>query len=114
MDIKVDCYGRIKALRPQGNIRFGEGADLHLRNAFDQQASDGTRMFVLDLRHVKYMDSNSLGQLVAALHHMHELGGDIKLFGLQKKVIDAMVLVRLNELFEIYDEEHQAVASYVH
>lgn len=113
MEIQVDTYHKVKTVRPLGNLRFAEDGDRRLRNVFEEAASDGTSKFTLDLRHVKYMDSNSLGQLVAALHRVHELGGDIKLFGVQKKVLDAMVLVRLNELFDIYDEEHEAVAAYV-
>lgn len=113
MEIRVDTYQKVKTVRPLGNLRFAEDGDRRLRNVFEEAAVDGTSRFTLDLRQVKYMDSNSLGQLVAALHRVHELGGDIKLFGVQKKVLDAMVLVRLNELFDIYDEEHEAVAAYV-
>jgi anti-sigma B factor antagonist len=113
MEITVDRFGKIKSIRPQGPLKFVEDGDRRLRAVFEQASSDGTSRFVLDLSHVKYIDSNSLGQLVGALHHVRSQGGDIRLFGVQQRVIDAMVLVRLTELFEIFDTEAAAVASYV-
>lgn len=113
LTFKIDTLNKVKAIRPVGSIKFIEDGDRRLREVFEQGLTAGSRMFILDMRQVKYIDSNGLGQLIGALHHVHELGGDIKLFGLQQRVLDAMVLVRLAEQFDIFDDEAQAVAAYL-
>lgn len=67
---------------------------------------------ILDLRGVEYIDSTGLGTLVMAHSTLKQAGGSAKLLHLSKRHIELLILTKLTTLFEIFDDEADAINSF--
>jgi anti-sigma B factor antagonist len=94
----------------QGRIVFGEEATA-LRQGL-RQVLTVTRQVVLDLSGVSYIDSGGLGTLVGVYSSARSNGADIKLMGLGQRLRDVLQITKLATVFEVYDNEQQAVAAF--
>ena len=70
-----------------------------------------TRKVFLNLKNVRYIDSSGIASLVEGLKASRDLGSRLILYGLNKTVREVMQLSRLQKIFEIYEDEEQALAS---
>jgi anti-sigma B factor antagonist len=66
---------------------------------------------VLNLTGVKYMDSSGVASLVEGLKASRESGSRFVLFGLSASAREVLKISRLLKLFEIYDDEEQAMSA---
>ena len=73
---------------------------------------DGAGEFVVDFQQVDYIDSGGLGSLVSSLRQIRQVEGDIKVSGLTDQVRSVFELTRLHRIFEIFEDNSQAVRSY--
>jgi anti-sigma B factor antagonist len=94
-----------------GRITLGEGS-VQLRDAVRGLISKGAKGILLNLSDVNYIDSSGLGELVSAFTTAKNQGADVKLLGLTKKVKDVLQLTKLYTVFDIYDDEASAIASF--
>ncbi len=67
---------------------------------------------VINLAEVKFIDSTALAALVKGIKRCRQLGGDLRLCGLQKPVQIIFELTRLDKAFYIYADEKAAVGSF--
>ena len=58
------------------------------------------------------MDSAGLGELVACHKRANANGGNIKILRPSGKVADLLSLTKITEIFEIFDDEGEALASF--
>jgi anti-sigma B factor antagonist len=65
----------------------------------------------LNLKNVRYIDSSGIASLVEGLKASRDVGSRLILFGLSNSVREVMQLSRLQKIFEIFDDEQQALAS---
>ena len=65
----------------------------------------------LNLRNVRYIDSSGIASLVEGLKASRDQGSRLILYSLSNTVREVMELSRLQKIFEIYDNEEQALAS---
>jgi anti-sigma B factor antagonist len=65
---------------------------------------------VLNLGAVRYMDSSGVASLVESLKASRDVGSRFILFGLNKTIREVLQLSKLIKVFEIYENEEQAVA----
>ena len=73
---------------------------------------EGCRRFVVDLGPVIYLDSAGFGELVACRKRALQEGGDIVLLRPAGKVRERLEMLRLTSIFEIFDDESKALASF--
>jgi len=66
---------------------------------------------VLNLQAVLYMDSSGVATLVEGLQASRDVGSRFVLCGLNDKVDEALRIARLRTVFEVCDNEEQALAS---
>jgi anti-sigma B factor antagonist len=97
----VDCAGR---------ILFGDEAAA-LRETVKKLIPQNSRI-ILNLADVTYIDSGGLGTLVALYTTTRNAGGAIKLANLTDRVGDLLQVTKLLTVFEVYDNEKQALASF--
>jgi len=64
---------------------------------------------LVDLAEVTYMDSSGVATLVEALQLTKKRGGKLKLFSLGSTVKDVFELSRLDKVFDICDNQQQAL-----
>jgi len=65
---------------------------------------------VLNLKQVRYIDSSGVASLVEGLKASRDVGSRFVLFGLNKTIREVLQLSKLLRIFEVYDDEEQAVA----
>jgi anti-sigma B factor antagonist len=97
----VDCAGR---------IIFGDEA-ASLRETVKQVIPENQRI-VLNLANITYIDSGGLGTLVALYTTARSAGGNIKLASLTTRVGDLLQVTKLLTVFDVYDDEKQALDSF--
>ena len=67
---------------------------------------------VLDLSHLRFVDSSGLGAMLSCLRQVTAKGGDLKLCGMSKQVRALFELVRLHRIFDIYGTREDAVKAF--
>ena len=65
----------------------------------------------LNLGQVRYMDSSGIASLVEGLRASRDVGSRLILYSLTKHVREVMHLARLQTIFEIFEDEQQALDS---
>ncbi len=72
----------------------------------------GDKQIILNLANLTYCDSSGLGELVACHGTAVRGGGAVKLANTGKRLQDLLVMTKLLTVFESYDSEEAAVASF--
>jgi anti-sigma B factor antagonist len=94
-----------------GRITLGDETG-KLRDAVRNLISEGKKKIVLNLAHVDYIDSSGVGELVSSFTAVRNAGGELKLLNLTKKVHDVLYVTKLYTVFDIKDDEFNAVKSF--
>ncbi len=95
----------------EGDMVGGPDATL-LSEKFRDLIGAGTNRIVLDMEQVDYMNSSGLGILIAGVTTVRNSGGELKLLHLIKKLRDLLRITKLHRVFEIYENEEEAIASF--
>ena len=72
----------------------------------------GYTNLLIDLSGVSYVDSAGLGELVQTYVTAKNRGGRLRLLNPTKRLKDLLVVTKLLTVFESYDNEAAAVASF--
>jgi anti-sigma B factor antagonist len=111
MKVGVRNIGHVAVVDLAGKITIGEG-DVVLREKVNELFDSGQQNVLLNLEKVSYMDSAGIGELVACYKRAKEKGGSVKLLNPSGKVYDLLQLTKLEEVFETYKDEKEALVSY--
>ncbi|MCJ8341838.1 MAG: STAS domain-containing protein [Cetobacterium sp.] len=68
--------------------------------------------FIIDFEELVHINSLAMGILRGKLRVVKEMGGDIKLINLNEHIKTIFEMIGLDEIFEIYSSEEEAVASF--
>ena len=101
----------VNVLDLKGRITMGNEASA-LREAVSALNASGKRSIVLNLAGVDYIDSTGLGALVMCATTLRKSGGNIKLLNLTRRNIELLVMTKLATIFEIFNDEQDAVNSF--
>ena len=94
-----------------GRITLGEGSTM-LRDIVRDMIAKGNKKILLNLGDVTYIDSSGIGELVSAFTTVRNGGGELKLLNLTKKVHDLLQITKLYTVFDIKDDEANAIQSF--
>jgi anti-sigma B factor antagonist len=83
-----------------------------LRDKVRSLLQQGRMHLIVNLAHVPYMDSAGLGELVQAYATVTRQGGALKLLNTTSKLRDLLVITKLATIFESFDSEAGALASF--
>ena len=97
----LDCVGRVV---------FGDES-IALRDGV-KRILESTPNLVLNLHDVSYIDSGGLGTLVGLYTSARNAKGNIKLAGLNHRVIDLLQVTKLLTVFETYPTDVEAIKSF--
>jgi anti-sigma B factor antagonist len=111
LNISERRNGSVTVLDLQGNIRLGEG-NIELHNVLRFLVEKGERRVLLNLAGVTYIDSSGLGELVAGYTTLQKHNGELKLLHLTVRVHELMVITKLLTVFDVYEDETEAVNSF--
>ena len=111
MKATVRKLGRVAVVDISGKITIGEG-DVLLRQKVQELLDAGESRILLNLERVKYMDSAGIGELVACYKRAKEKDGTVKLLNPSGKVYDLLQLTKLEEVFDTFRDEGEALGSF--
>jgi anti-sigma B factor antagonist len=94
-----------------GRITLGEGSVV-LRDTIRDLLAKGDKKVLLNLGDVTYIDSSGIGELVSAFTTTRNQGGELKLLNLTKKVHDLLQITKLYTVFDVKDDEAEAISSF--
>ena len=83
-----------------------------LREKISELVTSGRVNAVLNLQQVDYIDSSGLGAMVMCFTSIRRAEGKLKLLNLTRRNVELLVLTKLETVFEVFDEEQQAVNSF--
>ena len=109
--INVRQNGDVCVVDVSGKITLGDGSVV-IREGVKKLVADGTKKIVLNLGDVTYIDSSGIGELVSAFTSVSNNGGNLKLLNLTKRVQDLLQITKLYTVFEVFNDEQSAVASF--
>ncbi len=111
MDINVRKHSDVFVIQLKGDLKIGDAVDA-LRQSVDDLLGGGDARLVLNLTQVPMIDSSGIGILVRTLTSAKQRGGSVKLVSPSKLAMQTLKIVGLLNLFEVFDDEGKAVASY--
>jgi len=111
MKIEKRAIGEIQILDCSGKITLGEGT-MAVRNTVMDVLKDGGKKIILNLGDVNYIDSSGIGELVRTYITVSSGGGQLKLLNLTKKIQELLQITKLLTVFQVYDSESAALASF--
>ncbi len=111
MEITERSVGGVTVLDLDGRILLGQGDEV-LRHTVRSLIAGGTRKLLLNLAAVPHVDSAGLGELVRCHTRMVQAGGSVKLLNLTARMQDLLSITKLATVFESFESEDSAVASF--
>jgi anti-sigma B factor antagonist len=111
MTVSERSVGSVTSLDISGHVTLNDGAD-QIRDKVKSVLQEGKRHILVNLAGVSYMDSAGLGELVQAYSTVSKQGGSLKLVSPTKRLKDLLVITKLTTVFDSFDDEAAAVASF--
>ena len=101
----------VEIISLQGKITIGSG-DTQLREVITNAVNAGKTNVLLDLSGVTTIDSSGIGELVGSYTTVTNRGGKLKLLHLPAKLNELLHVTQLITVFEVYEDEKEAIASF--
>ena len=111
LDIQQHEHEGVTIVDLDGRMTVGPEATA-FRDKMAALIAAGTRNVVLNLKRVDYIDSTGLGALVMSATSERRQGGNVKLLNLSRRSIELLVMTKLATVFEIFNDEQDAVDSF--
>lgn len=111
LNITTRHSGSVAIVDLDGQIRIGE-TNINLHKTIHKLVAGGERSVLLNLANVTHIDSSGLGELVAGHATLEKNDGEMKLLNLTQRVSELMMITKLLTVFDVFDDEAKAVASF--
>ena len=95
----------------KGRLKAGDEAT-RFRDKIAELDQAGSRNLVANMEGVDYIDSTGLGALVMCATSLRKNGGNMKLLHLNRRNIELLVMTKLATVFEIFNDEQDAINSF--
>lgn len=111
MKSSVRDVGEVRVISLSGKITIGTG-DVMLRELITESLEDGHTKLLLDLGGITAIDSSGIGEMVACYTSAKNRNAQLKLVNLSRKINDILQVTQLITVFDVFDNEEEAVASF--
>jgi anti-sigma B factor antagonist len=111
MTINPRTFGDVIVLDLEGKLTMDDGAAM-LRDRVARLVAEGNKKLLLNLAGVPYVDSGGLGELVRCSLIANREQGSVKLVNLTKRIADLLTITKLLTVFDTFDNEDLARASF--
>lgn len=111
MKIEKRKVGDVLILDLKGKILIGDGID-EVRDAINGIIQEKETKILLNFADVPYLDSTGLGEVVRSYTSIKKEGGTVKIVNLTNKVKDLLSVTKLLTVFDTFEDEEKAVASF--
>ena len=111
MNVKTEQSGKVSIVRV-GESRLMYPILSDFSSAVTGLVGAGHREILIDLSPVTYVDSATIGCLMDLYRQVNNVGGRLKLSGVQKRVETMLTLTGAHNFIEIHADEPSAVKSF--
>jgi anti-sigma B factor antagonist len=111
MKVLKERKGDITVLRLRGTLMGGPDSKV-FDEALAEVLQSGATSVLVDMADISWVNSTGLGILIAGHRTVSTKGGSLKLLHVSKRIESLLMVTKLNTLFESYDDEAQAYASF--
>lgn len=111
MKSTVKDVGDVRVISLDGKITIGAG-DVQMRSLVESALADGRTKILLDLKDVTHIDSSGIGEMVGCYTTVARRGGAMKLLNLPPKINDILQVTQLITVFDVFDNEAEALSSF--
>ena len=111
MGMKVKDKKDLIILYPQDNL-IGEAVEELNKELDSYLHQNKLKVFLINLRDVAQIDSYALSILATFGNEIKPKGGTLVFSDLQPFIYSIFRMMRMDDIFEIYDEEEQAVEKF--
>ena len=114
--IRERQVGNVTILDTDGQVRIGlrfGGSSVPLSRAVDSLLEKGANQILLNLEGASTVNARVLGEIVSTYVTVNKNGGQFKLFNLKPLVRELMMTTKLMTVFDVYENESQAVDSFL-
>jgi anti-sigma B factor antagonist len=111
MRIDVAVKQEVVVLTLKGDLTIGKG-DVSLREQLLKTLDEGHKKLLIDVKGVSYVDSAGIGELVRCKTTSTSQGADVRLLHVQAKLKQLLLMTKLIGIFETFDDEAAALASF--
>jgi anti-sigma B factor antagonist len=110
MRIHEKIEGKIAVLSISGKM-MGGPENVILKDKVESLISDGINNVVVDLQHVKWMNSPGLGILIGCWKLLEQTKGNLKIANATAKVNNLLMMTHVIEFFGNYSSVQRAISS---
>jgi len=111
MSLEVRTSGDVTILAPKGMLLGGKETD-ELQSKIKELSEAGNRKLLINLGQTSFMNSVSLGVLIAGHSNYAKRSAQLKLASVDKKIQNIFVVTKLSLVFETYETEEEAIQSF--
>ena len=113
MDLKISSRtsGKVTVLDLKGALSIGESED-NFREKIDRLTKEKKTAILLNFEKVEFVDSSGVGALIKCMTSVTRAGGSLKGMRPSPAVQKILKITGVFNLFEFYDDEAGAVASF--
>lgn len=95
----------------KGRITIGDEASA-FRAAVEKIAAQSDPRLLLNMLEVDYIDSTGLGAMVMCSMRLKNAKGVAKLVNVNRRNIELIVMTKIDSMFEVFDDETDAINSF--
>ena len=111
MNVRTEQTGKISIVRV-GEARMMYPILSDFSSAVATLLAAGQHEILIDLAPVTYIDSATIGCLMDLYRQAHNVGGHLKLSGVQKRVETMLTMTGAQNFIEIHADEPSAIKSF--
>jgi anti-sigma B factor antagonist len=111
MQLDIRQVKGVTVITVTGTITMME-APRRLKDKVVSLVQEGERNIVLSLGQLTFVDSSCIGEIVSCSLTVARAGGVLKLANPARRVQELLHVTRLGEIFETYETDSAAVASF--
>lgn len=111
MKLKQRVAGDVMILELSGNVMGGPDQQT-FHTAIKEILDEGHKKVLVDMADVPWVNSTGLGILMAGFISVKNAGGVLRLVNVGKRISSLLMITKLTLVFEAFDSEEEALASF--
>jgi len=108
MDFSSTVKDEVFVLQISGDL-IGDGKGLELMELVNDTISDDIFKGVIDISHLRYINSTGIGVLITVLTKFRNKGGEVVLVNPSETVKKLLIITKLNAIFKVSDSVDSAI-----
>jgi anti-sigma B factor antagonist len=102
----------VVVLDVKGHMTLAEPESLLFAHVSRLARDEKRRKFVVNLRHLTFIDSVGIGEIVRSFTHLAGIGGSLKIAEAGPRVVEVLEVTHLDSIIQLYPSEAAAIGSF--